>query len=1041
MKYVDGLYEEVVSLQAEEILKKLPEESKYLEDIDPVEAPGILAKYVEQITKKKLQSISEKSKDVFEQIKLVNQIIAVLQSDAYSKTSNEDHRITERGQLLRTINNNLTASILKQTAQEIKRPVTSVAQTSLFTNALREPNLSSEIRREIASCDSVDIMVSFIKWSGMLLIFDELKKFANSGKNIRIITTSYMGVTELRAIAKLAELPNVQIKVSYDTERTRLHAKVYIFRRNTGYSTAYVGSSNLTAPAMTTGCEWNIKVTQNDLPEVFKKIDASYNGYWESQEFEIYSYEALKEALTHSQNPRNKESHQIFYLDVHPYPYQKAILDKLDTERNLRHSYRNLICAATGTGKTVIAALDYRKQCQREKRALKLLFIAHRKEILDQSLMCFRTVMKDSEFGDVFYGGNNPQQLDHIFISIQTLNSRGLTQFAPNKYDYIIFDECHHTAASSYKMALEYFQPQYLLGLTATPERMDGEDILPFFNNRIAAEIRLPEAIDRKLLCPFYYFGVADSVDLSEISWSRRGYDLKELESAYISNKEIAEKRFQIILQSLEKYIANIEKITGLAFCVSIEHAKYMSDKFNEAGIQAAYLTSASNDKERNEVRKQLEIGSVKIVCVVDLYNEGVDIRSINTILFLRPTESLTVFLQQLGRGLRLAENKDNLTVLDFIGQANKKYNKFEEKFKALMPICHCGCKKEINDDFPHLPRGCYIRLEKKAKEYILENIRKAVSNKARIIDKLLEFCNEVPKNAFSFLDFFNAYNITPPMIYRHKITATSIIYSNAIMLDDEELPKKMFRLTALDSTELLAYLIENFKKVLNIVDLALTEQETAYWRIVYATFIDVPPQNELEIRLRLQEYWQKNQQIIPELLDVLRYQFQNIDFEEQSIDLPYPCILKTYCTYTRAQALSALNYWRTSSEGVTRVKEKKTTFLFVTLNKSDHFYSPSTAYHDYSINEQLFHWQSQNSTADNTEVGQRYINHESLGESILLFIREQKTDSLGPVPFTLLGKVTFDNYTGNKPMNIIWKLERPIPARFLKITDKLGID
>ena len=1036
----DGIYEEVVSDSLNRQLASIDENLKYTEKIDPEEAPAILAEYTSKIIKQRLQMLQETKGELSEQIKLVNKLIEVVADDAADIM---DEKVADQGEQLKALLlDNPITKVTKRKASDLIRPATSVADTSLFTGAGREPNMSSEINKEIASCDRIDMMVSFIRWSGVVLILDELRRFVESGKKLRVITTSYMGATELRAIEELSKLPNTEIKVSFDGDRTRLHAKVYIFHRESGYSTAYVGSSNLTAPAMTSGCEWNVKVTKSDLPEVFSKIEASYSGYWNSKEFEDYSEEkreALKEALSRSgKRDRGVGVKRSFYFDIYPYPYQQAILDKLEAERNIRNSYRNLICAATGTGKTLISAFDYRKQCEIKKKRLKLLFVAHRREILEQSLECYREVLKDSEFGDVFYSGQEPEQVDFLFASVDILNSRKFTELDSNYYDYIVLDECHHLAAKSYRALFDHFEPEYFLGLTATPERMDGDSILPYFNNKLAAEIRLPEAINRKLLCPFQYFGVADSVDLSTLKWTRGGYDKSELENVYVLSRAIADKRAKLIIQSIYKYVADIDTVKGLVFCVSVEHAKYMAEKLNEAGIATAYLTGSSTDKERIFAKQKLQDGDLKFICVVDLYNEGVDIKQINTVLFLRPTESLTVFLQQLGRGLRLSDGKDCLTVLDFIGQANKRYS-FENKYACLLQKNNQGMKKEVEAEFPHLPRGCYIKLEKKAKERILSNIRSSLNGKAGVISKLTTFEADTGTKV-SLSKFLDYYSMMPKMIYTHKITVTGTV-KNMPDNADPEMWKKLFRLSSVDSACCLQYLINHIETIEKLSSTDITQKEWSFLKLAYATFIDnCAPKNNEDVLTTLNTYFNNNIEYIPEIIDVLCYNFEHIDFIEKDSGLPYENALNVYSTYTRAQALALLDYWKTSSEGVTRVKDKKTTCLFVTLNKGNNYYSPSTAYHDYSINEELFHWQSQNATAANTSVGQRYIHHEEQKENILLFVREQKDDNYGSVPFVFLGKAKYVSHQGDKPMSIVWRLENKIPAKFLGMTDKLGI-
>ena len=530
-----GLYEQVINNALNNELAEIPEARKAVAPIDKAEASKVLTQYLADVVQKGLDNVLDNGGDISAQIALTNQIVALIQSTTKESdfaALGVDQRAEQLLALLREADPRLAVG---KTASDLSRPETSIAQSSLFTGAIHEPQMYTELKKEIVSADRIDMLVSFIKWSGLRLLMDELREFTQNGGELRIITTSYMGATDVKAIEELRQLPNTKIKVSYDTKRTRLHAKTYVFYRDTGFTTAYVGSSNLSNAAISSGLEWNVKVTRKDLPETIDKIAATFESYWNSNEFEYYS-EDQKERLARALNAEKyfgTNNAEVYTMDITPYSYQQEILDKLEAERTVRGYTRNLVVAATGTGKTVISALDYKRfRKQNPDKPCRLLFVAHREEILKQSMYTFRAVLKDANFGEMFVGSYKPGSIDNLFVSIQTFNSQDFTaKTTPEFYDYIIVDEFHHAAAPTYQKLLAYYQPRILLGLTATPERMDGKSVLPYFNNRIAAEIRLPEAIDRKLLCPFQYFGVTDTVDLDTLKWSAGGYDKGELYS------------------------------------------------------------------------------------------------------------------------------------------------------------------------------------------------------------------------------------------------------------------------------------------------------------------------------------------------------------------------------------------------------------------------------------------------------------------------------------------------------------------------------
>lgn len=1047
-----GLYEQVINNTLNSELSEVPEVRKSTAPIDTAEASKVLAQYLTDVVQKGLENVQDNGGGIEAQIQLANEIVSTIQTTTHEPNFallGVDQRAEQLLALLRDNDPRLAAG---KSAKEMVRPETSIAQSSLFTGAIHEPQMYTELKKEIVSADRIDMLVSFIKWSGLRLIMDELRQFTQNGGELRIITTSYMGATDVKAIEELRQLPNTKIKVSYDTKRTRLHAKTYVFYRNTGFTTAYVGSSNLSNAAISSGLEWNVKVTKKDLTETIDKIAATFESYWNSNEFEYYE-EGQRERLIRALKAEKYSeinNIDIYTLDILPYSYQQEILDKLEAERTVRGYNRNLVVAATGTGKTVISALDYKRFCrQHPGQPCRLLFVAHREEILKQSMYTFRAVLKDANFGNLFVGSHKADSIDHLFISIQTFNSQDFTtKTDADFYDYIVVDEFHHAAAPTYQKLLVYYQPQILLGLTATPERMDGKNILDYFGGRIAAEIRLPEAIDRKLLCPFQYFGVTDTVDLSSLKWRTGGYDKNELSNLYTFSGLVAERRADLVVNSILKYVTDINEVKGLGFCVSVEHARFMADYFNAHGVPSMAVTGNSPDEERNAAKQRLVSGEIRFIFVVDIYNEGVDIPEVNTVLFLRPTESLTVFLQQLGRGLRMAENKECLTVLDFIGQANKKYN-FEEKFAALLSNTTRSVSREIKEGFLSAPKGCYIQLEKIAARYVLDNICASYDRTSGLVARVASFTEDtgLPLTLGNLLDY---YHLDPRAIYSKKLCFGRLCVRAGMVSDfteplEETMTRAFMRFSVVDSRRWIRFLLNLLPRLDNTDFAALSPAEQRMLQMFYVTVWGKAAEHwDDESVLDNLYTLSDSPTLLGELQTLLRYQYSRIDFIDEPVDVGFDCPLDLHCTYTRDQLLVALDFLKpaTVREGVKWLPDKNLDVLFVTLNKADKDYSPTTMYKDYSINESLFHWQSQSTTAENSATGQRYIHHREKGNRMLLFVREFKTDSRfgGAAAYTYLGTVNYVKHDGSRPMNITWKLDCPIPAKFLKRTNKLVV-
>ncbi|MFD0828129.1 DUF3427 domain-containing protein [Neobacillus sp. M.A.Huq-85] len=1043
-----GIYEEIITQKLKNDLNGLDITTYDIgkESIDVEEARRLLSSYISLVTRKALKFVRDNESNdqqaLVNQIKTCNEIITTL-SDRLDEEEFRQLRIEEEGEVLTSIYSRIN-SIRSIQKGEIVRPVTPLSQSSLFTGSNYEPNMLGELKKEILTSDKIDMLVSFIKWSGLRCIIEELRTFTENPDNkLRVITTSYMEATDYKAIKELSQLPNTEIKISYDVERTRLHAKAYLFKRETGFSTAYIGSSNLSNPALTSGLEWNIKVTEKDSFDIVKKFEATFESYWNDNEFRMFrpdsenDQELLKNALSKSKNQNENEHHFIF--DIQPYFYQKEILEKIQVEREVFGRMKNLLVAATGVGKTVISAFDY-KRFKNKNRSAKLLFVAHREEILKQSLETFRVILKDSNFGDMLVGTHKPESLEHLFVSIQSFNSKKLYEVTTSDfYDFIIVDEFHHAAAESYQRLLSYYQPSILLGLTATPERMDGKDILTYFDDTISAEMRLTEAINRKLLSPFQYFCISDTVDLSKLKWSRKGYEIRELENVYTSNVH----RSSQIVKSIYKYVTDIDQVKGLGFCVSIEHAKYMADFFNKVGIPSVALYGNVDGKTRREAQYKLIQGVVKFIFVVDLYNEGIDIPEANTILFLRPTESLTVFLQQLGRGLRLAEGKECLTVLDYVGQAHKNYN-FEEKFRALIGKTKHSVQHYLENGFFHLPKGCFVQLEKQAKDYILRNIKSSAITRGNLIAKMKYF-EEDTGMSLTLASFLKYYHLSIYDFYGKngdrsysRMMVEAGVAPNFEFADEKVVKKRLPNLFHLNSKKLLQFLVKyiDLRTVQN-------EEEQLMLAIFYYSFYNSHPANEGFITLEEGVARILAQpEFRDEIKEILQFLYQSLETMEFENDFNFYCPLGVHCSYNTSQILAALGYYNESTspafrEGVKHFESKKLDIFFITLNKSEKDFSPSTLYDDYAINEHLFHWQTQSRVAEGSKIAERYINHKKNNHKIALFVREYKKENGYTAPFVFLGTADHVSHSGSKPMNFVWRLKEEMPSYLVPRANK----
>lgn len=1030
-----GIYDALIDDELREALARHPDLRSVLGKIDLDEQPTRYSAFVARVVE---QALREES-DPVARLSICNRLIELISGESKRSHLQKRQLITQGKSLL------LEITPPSYGAPGVPRPHTSLTESSLFTGSPQEPQLVHELQKEMCSADSVDILVSFIKWSGLRLLMPAFEDLRQRHIPVRLITTSYMGASDAPAIEWLASLPNVQVRVSYDTERTRLHAKAYHFKRSSGFATAYIGSANMSHAAITSGLEWNLKVTAQDMKHILEKFTAEFETYWNSREFIPFDANApdrLRGAIERARGAQNLAP--TVFFDLTPHPFQERILDALGRERATHDRWRNLVIAATGTGKTVVAAFDFRKFYFEGNKQARLLFVAHRQEILEQSLFTFRNILRDANFGDLLVGPHQANRVEHLFCSVGMLTSRRLwEQVGGDFYNYIVIDEAHHGTADSYRPIFDHFAPKILLGLTATPERMDGKSVAADFGNRFAAEIRLPEALEEKLLCPFHYFGIADPVALDQDRFWRNGkYDPNELEKVYTGAHALARQRLDVIVEALRRYEPNLTTVKGIGFCISIVHAKYMAEMFTSKGIPSAALVADVGEEKRSAFLADFKAGRITFLFTVDILNEGFDVPEVNAVLFLRPTDSLTVFLQQLGRGLRHSPEKDCLTVLDFVGQAHRHY-RIDSKLKALLPKHRFAIDREVELDFPHLPAGCSIQLDRLSREYVLENIRTNLHNLAiQMPDRLQTFTNET-RQPLTFKNFVTYHDYEPETLlvsetwsgWKAKAQLAPVPMDPDLELLKQGLvraafvsgPKEIARLRTVVRT--LQH--GNVAQAFTIVGKDALGLHYRIWGKPGKALGMTTLENSFQ-RLCL------NPTILCDFDEVLEWGESETTADGQVLDLPFPCPFELHSHYSTSDIKAPLGLATFSTAGQTgvgvfHVPNIKAYVLLITFQKTEREYSPSTMYADYPVSRELLHWESQSTTSQQSATGQNLIHSVARGYTILVFARNQKRRNRCTVPFTYLGDAELVSFDGERPIKIVWRLKNSIPAEMFE--------
>ncbi len=1012
-----GLHEELLTTELERRLAMVePDTDLAYGSVDEADQPHVLARHIERAVRNLLAASSDPAR----RLAITNDLLATL--------AQHDDRITEPARQLLSVFPSHGPGVI---AMERVRPSTPLSEAALLTNSRGEPSLGAELRAELDTCDEVDLLCAFVKWYGLRLLEPELDRLRLRSVPFRVITTTYMGATDPNALDRLVRDFGAEVKVQYDAFRTRLHAKAWMFRRATTYDTAYVGSSNLSRAALLDGVEWNVRLSWVATPALLEKFRGTFDTYWNDPSFETYDPDrdrdrldgALAEASGRKQHDRATLS--LSGLDVRPFPYQQDMLDALEVERVVHDRHRNLVVAATGTGKTVVAALDYRRLAEQSADRPSLLFVAHRREILEQSLRTYREVLNDANFGELYVGGTRPERWRHVFASVQSLTSYGVDKIEPDAYAVVVIDEFHHAEARTYRRLLDRLRPRELLALTATPERTDGLDVREFFAGRAAVELRLWDALGADLLCPFHYFAAADGTDLRAIAWRRGRYDDAELGNLYTGNRS----RAAIVLGELRDKVVDPLSMRALGFCVSVDHAEYMAQVFRNAGIPALAVSGTTPPAERADALSALREREVNALFAADLFNEGLDLPDVDTVLLLRPTESATLFQQQLGRGLRRTRDKPVLTVLDFVGQHRREF-RFDHRLAALTGLTRRGLQHAVERNFPFLPSGCQIVLDRQAQRVVLDNLRCQVGGRWPQLAAELRRYGDVDLATFLTESGLELADVVRPnrswtalrraagLPTRSGGDAEDALLrrNRAFVHVDDRVRGGLYRRLLADNAPAYA-------------DLSPLEQRLAQM-LFFSLWPDGGSHPSIGAGMADLQREPAARDELGAVLDLAfdRARHVTIELSGRLKEVP----LQVHGRYQREEVLAALGYASLKRrpysfrEGVLYIPNLDVDAFFVTLQKSEADYSPSTMYRDYPISPTLFHWESQSVTTVASTTGQRYLTGTS---TKLIFVRQRRLDESGTSPYLFAGPASHVTHSGERPIAITWQLEHPLPA------------
>lgn len=952
----------------------------------------------------------------------------------------------------------------------------------LINNSKTGQKVLTSIVNELNKCDEFFFSTAFITNSGVASLINVLKELEEKGVKGKIIASQYQNFTEPNALKRLIQLKNVQVKIVVENN---YHTKGYIFRKNDRY-TLIVGSSNLTQDALSYNKEWNIKVSSmsegsllrqtmdefnytfdnavavtdgwiNEYQKIYQERNTwnSNNTYDNNTSIETKGRAAEPDPSYLVANQNNIEPTTLFRISPN-----KMQIEALACINNLRTEGKNkaLLISATGTGKTYLSAFDakiYKPQ--------KLLFIVHRENITRNSMKSFKRIFGNTTSMGILSGNSKDYESDFLFCTIQTLSKDNvMKRFAPNYFDYIVIDEAHRTGANSYQNILGYFTPKFLLGMTATPERMDGFDIFKAFDHNIAYEIRLNKALEEKMLCTFHYYGISDIEVNGQIISETANF-----------NSLISNERIERIIEKSKLYGCDHGRVKGLVFCSRVEEARELAKQFNLRGYRTIALDGSSSEEQREEAINKLEEDRdleyyLDYIFTVDIFNEGVDIPSVNQIIMLRPTQSSIIFVQQLGRGLRKKEHKEYLVVIDFIGNYSNNY---------LIPIALYGdnsynkdtLRKLINSGNSMIPGSSTVNFDYITKQRIFESIDMAKINtkkdllqeysllkyKLGKIPLMMDFIEHGSRDPYGFVEYSNSY-------YNFVSNYDDTFYENLSVNEKgflEFYSKEVGNGKRIEDTIILEETIKNSNISIKSIKEKIYDQFSFYpsdetinssIRTLNCEFNRLQEinkysnpfsinldNNTITINDRLNKAL-KNSIFRTYLTDIIDY--SKTIFSSAYTKENYIGGFLLYQKYSRKDVCRILNWENDEASTVYGYRIKNNTCpIFVTYNKSEHI-SESTKYKDELISSQQFSWMTRNRVKMDSKEIVELRNYQKSGLRILLFIK--KSDSEGAdfyymgdmQPFSFNPTTKKNDDGAELPIvNIQYKMLRPIDEKMFE--------